>query len=228
MPHLLRNLPTVSLVLVTALLGIHPATAGVEAIKIQPADPVGVANCIPFGSNTDYGFTGFIWRNVPAFSVNRGNRIAFDLGDLNDRNTRRNIYLAVANKNPEKAVIDGNDVVSQGIEAIEWVQVVSEAQIPAHARGDTVIGNNELRYRVETSFDFPGGGLIAGFGATPPGEFPDRNCEQVLAETHSHDSSDYFYARFCFKDHLDMGVLDEAEGCGGTADYLGGIVISTT
>jgi hypothetical protein len=47
----------------------------------------------------------------------------------------------------------------------------------------------------------------------------------VLVTTVSHDSSGHFYARFCLKEHLDMGFLDEAGNCSGTGIALGGVVI---
>src|SRR5439155_25115443 len=76
---------------------------GGESVRIFPRSPTSVGNCIPFGNNTDYGFTGFIYRGVPAFTVNPGDRMGFDLGALNDVNVQRNIYFSVANKNPHRA-----------------------------------------------------------------------------------------------------------------------------
>ena len=194
-------------------------------VRLAPKDPTSVSNCIPFGNDTDYGFTGFIYRNVPAFNLERGDKIAFDLGATNDVVTRREIYLSAANKNPDEAQLDGDNVVSQGITATEWVKVSSEDHAPHPGRGNEVTGDYDLRYRVESDFSFPGGGLIIGFDSSPPADFADYGCEQVLVTTVSHDSSDVFYARFCLKDHLDMGVLDEAGSCAGTAVQLGGVVI---
>jgi hypothetical protein len=209
------------------LLFLQPASAGVDAlVKIIPTGPTFVANCIPFGNNTDFEFTGFIWRNVPAFNLDRGERIAFDLGSLNDVDTRRNIWLAVANKNPDPPQVEGGNVISQDVRATAWVRVVADTQVPSNPRGDTRIGNYELRYRAGQAFSFPGGGLIAGFGSSPPGAYADFGCEQVLVRTDWTDPSGYFYARFCFKPNLYMGALDEAGTCGGTASELGGIVIA--
>jgi hypothetical protein len=222
-----RTAPLVlSVLAVIAATTLQPATvrAGSQ-VRLVPEDPTTIENCIPFGNNRDYGFTGFIYRNVPAFELQRGDRIAFDLGATNDVVTRREIYLSTANKNPDEAVLHGNIVVSQGVTATEWVKVSSEHHAPQPGRGNTVIGDYDLRYRVESDFSFPGGGLIIGFDRSPPAEYRDDGCEQVLVATVSHDSSDYFYARFCFKEHLDMGVLDQAGKCGATAVALGGVVI---
>lgn len=206
--------------------GVH-GTPGISAVfSIVPTGPTEIANCIPFGNTTDYGFTGFIYRNVPAFSVVAGSEISFDLGAQNAQDTRRNIYLAVANVNPAPAVMVDYDIVSQGIRALSWTQVVSDAQTPLNPRGNEVIGDYELTYAVEAPFAFPGGGLIVGFSSSPPGSYADPDCEQVLVGTTSQDPSGNFYARFFYMPHLSLAVLDDLSGGGsGNAIALGGIVI---
>ena len=195
---------------------------GPGSIDITPASPTFVRNCIPFGRNTG-GFSGFIYRNVPPFSVAPGSRIAFDLGALNDVDVRRNIYLATANMNPAPVPFSPN-VVSQGIFAASgWSQVVSDAQVPLSPRGNLVAGDYELVYTIEAPFTFPGGGLIVGFGGSPPGAYRDSGCEQVLVRTDGGDASGFFYARFFSKPDQTLGVLDV--GTGGTGIELGGIVI---
>ena len=212
--------------LAVAALIIQPASvqAGSQ-VRLAPADATAVSNCIPFADNVDFGFTGFIYRNVPAFELQRGDRISFDLGGVNDRVVRRNIYLSTANKNPEEAELNGSNVVSQGIMATEWVQITSEHHAPHPGRGNTVKDDWDLRYKVESDFSFPGGGLIIGFDGFPPAEFEDPGCDAVVVTTVSHDSRNVFYARFCYREHLDMGVLDEAGACVGTGEQLTGVVI---
>lgn len=198
---------------------------GPGSIDIVPASPTTVGNCIPFGTNTLFGFTGFIYRNVPAFSLGPGSKIAFDLGALNDVDVRRNIYFATANTNPAPAPAMFN-VVPQGIFAASgWTRVVSDAQTPENPRGNTVSGDYELRYAVEAPFTFPGGGLLVGFGGSPPGAYADFGCEQVLVQTDGGDASGHFYARFFFKPDQTLGVLDVLTGGGGNGVALGGVVI---
>jgi hypothetical protein len=198
---------------------------GPNSIDIIPASPTSVSNCIPFGTNTDFGFTGFIYRDVPPFTLRPGLKFAFDLGAENDVDIRRNIYFAVPNKNPEP-VGCGFDVTSQGIRALAWTKVVSDSQIPLNPRGNFVKGDYELSYTAEAPFSFPGGGFIVGFGGSPPGTFADFGCEQVLVTTDCNDASGHFYARFFDKSDQTLGVLDELTG-GGTGVELGGIVIQT-
>jgi hypothetical protein len=51
---------------------------GPDSIDIIPASPTHVSNCIPFGNNTGYGFSGFIYRDVPPFTLQPGLKFAFD------------------------------------------------------------------------------------------------------------------------------------------------------
>ena len=202
----------------------HQSHLGPGSLDITPASPTFVRNCIPFGNNLG-SFKGFIYRNVPAFELVVGARFAFDLGAQNDVDIRRNIFFATANKNPAPPVNSGTNVVSQGIVAASgWTQVVSDAQIPQNPRGNFVKDDYELVYTAEGPFSFPGGGLIVGFGGSPPGVFADSGCEQVLVRTDNQDVSGFFYARFFNLPDQHTGVLD-AGLVGGTAIELGGIVI---
>jgi hypothetical protein len=169
------------------------------------------SNCIPFGNNTSYNFTGFIYRNVPAFTLQPGDRIAFDLLAVNSQDIRREIYFAAANINPAAAVPSNSSApVSQGIHATNWVKVVSDTHIPLNPRGDSTFtrGNFELMYTAEAPFSFAGGGLIVGFAGSPPAAYADNGCEQMLAAAQHDDPSGYFYARFYYHSHLTTGPLD--------------------
>lgn len=195
------------------------------SFDIVPGSPTSVGNCIPFGDNTDFGFTGFIYKNVSAFNVAAGDLIRFDLGDQNDQDIRRDIYFSVANQNPAPGGC-GFDVTSQGIKATTWVKVVSTGQNPANPTGNTISGDYELTYTAEAAFSFPGGGLIVGFSGSPPAAFPDGTCDQVLVQTSCDDSSGLFYGRFFFKADQTLDVLDTPGG--GTGVALGGMVIVQT
>jgi hypothetical protein len=188
-----------------------------DPVEIVPANSasLGVANCIPFGDNVSYQFTGFIYRNVPAFQMEAGDQFAFDLGALNDVDVKRNIYFAVANANP--AAGGG----TQNIRALGWTKVASESQTPLTPRGDTIKGNYELTYTAEAPFTFPGGGFIVGFGGTPPGTYVDTGCHQVLTWTSSADPSGFFHRRFYSRPDQTLEVLDAS----GDTSFIGGIII---
>jgi uncharacterized protein YjdB len=190
---------------------------------IIPGSAPVVENCIPFGNNTSYQFAGFIYRNIPAFHMNVGDRIAFDLGAVNDVDLRRNVFFAVLNKNPGPPGGSGGDVPSQDVRALAWTKVVSETHVPDHPRGNSVVGDYELVYTAEAEFDFPGGGFAIGFQAAPPATFADNGCEQVLAGTGSQDASGLFYSRFFGREDLTLGTLDLPGGNTGVA--IGGVRI---
>ncbi len=205
---------------------VGPAHSGARPLGsllagIIPQSVVRVGNCIPFGDDVDFGFTGFIYRNVAAFTLAPGDTIAFDLGAKNDRPIHRDIYLAAANKNPDRPeVVDGN-VVTQDVRAVSWVQVVSVAQTPKNPKGNTTVGDFELRYTAEAGFVFAGGGLIVGVGSGTT----DDTCDQVMVTTTWKDRSSQFYARFCYKRDLTLGPLDKRGDCGATAYFIGGMVL---
>ncbi|MGQ0814784.1 MAG: Ig-like domain-containing protein, partial [Gemmatimonadota bacterium] len=212
----------------TAAVTVVGVTSSV-GVLIVPQQILGVGNCFPFGGNTFHQFMGFMYRNVPPFSVQPGDRIAFDLGALNSQQARRNIFFSVANKNPAPPVRNGNELVSQDVRAVEWIKMVSETQIPDNPHGNTILGDFELVYTSEGSFSFPGGGFLIGFQATsgagsgPFATFVDPGCEQVLAFTDGTDPSNLFYGRFLQKPNLTLGTLDNS----GLSDatWIGGVKI---
>ncbi len=198
-----------------------------NSVAVVPASPTLISNCIPFGNNVNFDFTGFIYRNVPAFGMLTGDTFSFDMGALNSTDIRRNIYFATANINPGPAVIAaGGNVVSQGVAATSWTKVASDTQIPLSPKGNGVSGDYELTYTAEAPFAFSGGGLIVGFGGSPPGAYADSGCEQVLVTTTSSDSSGQFYSRFFSKPDQTLGVLDDIVlFLGASGSFLGGIII---
>ena len=213
---------------IIAQVGAHEARLAVQVIgtlastgvEIVPAAVRGVGNCFPFGGNTNYRFTGFIYRNIPAFSMQPGDKIAFDLGAQNSQEARRNIFFAIANKNPEL----GTPGVSQDVRATAWQKVVDESQVPLNPHGNTEIGDYELVYTAEAAFSFPGGGFIIGFQASPPASYSDAGCEQVLAFTNYDDASNKFYRRFLQLPDLHTGALDMDNSLG-QSTWIGGVKI---
>ncbi len=197
-----------------ALLVPVGALSSPAAVEIVPASPRGVGGCIPFGTNTRFGFSGFVYRDIPAFSLRPGDVIAFDLGGLNDVDVRRDIYLAPTNVDP----VDG----TRGVRALGWTRVASDDQVPDEPRGNTVVGDYELRYRSETDFTFGGGGLAVGFGAAPPGTYRDPFCRQVLVHTNAGDPSGRFFARFWNQGDQPLGDLDSGSWA---TDMIGGMIV---
>ena len=144
------------------------------------------SNCIPFGNGdpNSYGnYKGFVYQNVPAFTLAVGDTIAFDLGAQNDNDIVMNIAFAATLSNGS----DQED--SNG-----FTQVVS-AGTPSEPRGNNTTGDYELKYTADAPFTFGGGGLIIRFNGA--GMFAsDGTCDQVLHGFDSSDSSGFFVTRF--------------------------------
>jgi hypothetical protein len=210
--------------------GIAPANhLGPSKVEIVPTVIFPGFNVVPFGSNVVFSFSGFIYRNVPAFSLAVGDVISFDLRQANDVETRRTIFFAVANKNPAACVRStstGQIQNPQGIMASSgWTQVVSETQIPQNAFGDAVVGNFELRYTAEAPFVFPGGGLLVGFRGSPPATFVDANPDGSITNSLCDDPSGQLYSRFFHLPDQTAGVLDVPDTNTGDGVFIGGMVI---
>ena len=199
----------------------HLGPSKLEIIPVPFGDTQGRA--IPFGNNVVNQFTGFMYRNISAFSLEVGDVIAFDLVSTNDVEVRRTIFFATANMNPAACVLDDIELTNpQGIAATSgWTQVVSETQIPENAFGDAVAGNYELRYTAESPFTFPGGGLLVGFRGSPPATFADTGSDGFIDGGRCTDAGGQLYARFFAQPDQTTGALD------GSADgiQIGGIVI---
>jgi hypothetical protein len=211
---------------------IAPANhLGPSELEIVPAVSDNGNNVIPFGNNVLFGFTGFVYRNVPAFTLDVGDIIAFDLKFPNSVAVRRNIFFATANKNPAACELNRStlDVVPQGIAASSgWTMVVSENQVPQNpSGGDAVVGNFELRYVAEAPFAFPGGGLLVGFQGSPPATFADDTrdlgSDGFLVHTDCTDPGGHFYVRLLNLPDLPTGAVDNPETSDGVV--IGGIVI---
>ena len=210
---------------------IAPAShLGPSKVEIVPAVSQVLNNAIPFGNNVVFSFTGFIYRNVPAFSLAVGDVIAFDIAGANSVEIQRTIFFATANKNPAACVFNpftGQITNPQGIAATSgWTQVVPETQIPQNAFGDAVVGNFELRYTAQAPFAFPGGGLLVGFQGSPPGKFPDETPDGFVAgAANCTDASGLLYARFFHLPDQTTGVLDVPGTNTGDGAHIGGMVI---
>jgi hypothetical protein len=174
-----------------AVSAVSAGTAQAATVTVFPNDPK-VGNCYPFGrgdaSTSGWQpFAAFIYQNVPAFELQTGDTLAFDLGAVNDADIALDIALA--------RTVSNGTIVQDGA----FEQVVSNDQTPANPRGDTTVGNYELQFTAEAPFSFPGGGLIIRFSDPSPSYEADTTCTQVLVQTESTDTSAFFVQR-AFRD----------------------------
>jgi hypothetical protein len=155
-----------------------------QTVTIEADSPT-VHNCYPFGGggNPWPPYSGFVYQNVPAFSLGTGDVLAFDLGAPNDVAIELTIDMVATTSN-------GGDIPVGA-----FTEMVSNTQTPTNPFGDGVIGNYELQFSAESDFDFPGGGLIIRFSSPSVAYAADSSCTQVLVSAASTDSSGYFVSR---------------------------------
>jgi len=89
------------------------------------------------------------------------------------------------------------------------------------SKGDTTIGNYELRFTVGSPFNFPGGGLIIRFSNPSSSYALDTSCAQVLVRADSSDASGFFVERF-YRDDDGVSPWDEPD-----TESIGGFQIIT-
>ena len=90
----MRNLSVGLMILALSFTGF-PQNAHALSLTIQGNEGGNTNNCIPFGCPGLFTpFMGFIYKNLPAFSVSPGDFIAFDTNSVNDVPLQFNIALA--------------------------------------------------------------------------------------------------------------------------------------
>jgi Ca2+-binding RTX toxin-like protein len=173
------------LALIAPLGAAAPASAASPTLTIAQANPNTSSNCYPFGQGGGWTpYTGFIYKNVPPFELRKGDTLAFDLIAVNEVAPQLKIEVAPTTSNGGGT--PGN-----------YTTVVNNTQVPS-GRGDSVVGNFDLGYRIQgaTPFSFGGGGLIIRFSNPFSGFLADGTCTSVLRGAESTDPSGFFVQRF--------------------------------
>src|SRR5262245_59679061 len=196
-------------------LAVAPPVARAATITVAPNEP-DTAQCFPFAIGLDLDepdpwtpFAAFFYRDVPPFELKPGDELAFDLAGLNDTDVGLEIALA-------RTAINGGIVEDQPFQT-----VVTNTQTPANPRGDTVIGNFELRFAAQAPFSFPGGGLISRFSNPSAAHLADVTCDQIEVTALSTDSSGFFVLR-AFADADGVSPWDTQ-----TQESIGGFRVTT-
>src|SRR4051812_31966465 len=133
------------LILLAALLvggQVMVASAnGATTVNVTPDMPATVGDqCYPFGGFEGASWTpymGFVYKDVPAFQLKTGDKLAFDLVAMNDVDVQLKIELAPTTGN-------GGDTPS-----LPFTTVVTNTQTPTNPRGDTTLENYELGFTAE-------------------------------------------------------------------------------
>jgi opacity protein-like surface antigen len=171
------------------LAGLCATSAQASTVTINPANPEpGFGNNFPFGvGNIWPPYAGFVYKNVPAFSLKTGDKVAFDLGAQNDVDIQLQIDMAAT-------TVNGGDTQAPA----GFTTLVPNTVLPQNPRGDTTNGDYEMQFPVQIPFNFPGGGLIIRF-SNPGGAFAgDTNGSAgvLVNRATSADTSNNFVERF--------------------------------
>jgi len=161
------------------------AAHAAQTVSVTPAARSGSAS-FPFGRATLWPpAMGFVYKDVPAFSLKPFDTIAFDLGMPNDVNIQLEIDMAAT-------TVNGGDV------PVAFTTVVPNTQVPANPVGNSVIGDYELQFTAVAPFNFAGGGLIIRF-SNPGGAYAADTTnpfDSMFDVTNSSDTSGFFVKRF--------------------------------
>jgi hypothetical protein len=162
-----------------------PAQAATTVTAAPAAPGSGAANAFPFGRGDNFNQMGFIYKNIPPFSLKANDTIAFDLEAANDVPQQMDISLVAT-------TVSGGD-----LPAGPFTKIVPNTVSPT-GTGNTVKGDFDLAYKVVTPFNFTGGGLIVKF-SNPSAAFEADNVSQFVTQTlatTSLDPSGLFAHRF--------------------------------
>jgi hypothetical protein len=187
-------------------VAVAAAPAGAATVTVAPTNTAST-NCFPFGGGGWAPNAGFIYKNVPAFTLASGDSLAFDTQAANDTDIQFDVGLS-------PTTVNGGDIPTA-----PFTKVVSNTQKAASPRGDTTVGDFDLRYTVTAPFSFPGGGLVIRFSNPSAAFAADGNCVDNLVGATDADGSGQFVERFI----QDADGLAPFDGESGTA--IGGFQI---
>ncbi|MCP3852306.1 MAG: PEP-CTERM sorting domain-containing protein [Gammaproteobacteria bacterium] len=106
-------------------------------------------NCYPFGCSSWGDFMSFTYKNIATTDLKVGDSIKFDLTNGVTTNLDIDLYLGNTTTNGATTV-DSNGMIK-----------VSNIN---GTYGDSITGNWDVNFVLDTAFDISGGGLIIGFG----------------------------------------------------------------
>jgi hypothetical protein len=183
-----RSLKTRLMAVMASALAVSAVSAGTAqaaTVTVFPNNPnPSGGQAFPFGFGTVWPpHAAFIYQNVPSFELQAGDTLAFDLNAVNNADIELDIALA--------RTVSNGTIVNDG----PFQQVVSNDQTPANPRGDTTVGNFELRFTAQAPFSFPGGGLIIRFSDPSPSYAADNVFTSDLVYANANDTSGFFVRR---------------------------------
>jgi hypothetical protein len=180
-------------VTVAALVAGQGSIASAQATStttIAPTTPQIAGSSFPFGTGATWvPHLVWVYKDIPAFQLKPGDSIGFDLQDVK-LNVDIQVAIALA-----PTTVNGGDV-----EAAPFTDIVSNTQVPANPRGNTILGDYELQFTAQAPFSFPGGGLLIRI-STPGGAYAaDNSGPNTFNDSlgQASDPSGYFVGRRWF------------------------------
>lgn len=158
----------------------HDAKA--VTISITPAAPINGGTCHPLAEGKVATYpAGFNYKNLPAFELQIGDTISFDMNGVNEQNIQLDIEMGAT-------TVNGGEILSGS-----FTKIVSNTSPAATPKGDAIANNYELTYTVEAAFSFAGGGLIIRFTNPDATTFAlDVSCGIGPTRGVNADASGYF------------------------------------
>jgi hypothetical protein len=101
--------------------------------------------------------------------------------------------------------VNGNDVNDAPFTS------VAGSQPPSNPRGDSIEGNYELGWRVNSPFEFPGGGLLIRFSDPSPAFAADMSCDGSIVGAESAADASGFFVNRLFKDTDGVSPWDDRD-----------------
>lgn len=184
------NLPRTLVAVTLTVLGGAAALASpadAATVTVAPAT-ASDTNAFPFGSSGWAPNAGFIYKNIPAFTLAPGDTLAFDtqvvgMDSINESNIQFDVGLS-------PTTVNGGDIPSG-----PFTKVVSNTELASSPRGNATPGDFDLKYKVQAPFSFPGGGLVIRFSNPNAGFLNDATPDNLVG-ANSMDTSGFFVARF--------------------------------
>jgi hypothetical protein len=149
-------------------------------VSLVVASSPKTGDCLPFGVGSPITFGTykyFRYANLPSFSLVSGDILAFDVNSPNEY-TPAFASIAMATTSEDTAGT--------------YTTIVGDSA--ASGKGDTIVGNFDLRFTITAPYSFPGGSLIirfqnGGSTATSTGFSSDASCSSSLVYGTSTDAS---------------------------------------
>eukprot|EP00048_Salpingoeca_helianthica_P020324 m.6020 g.6020 ORF g.6020 m.6020 type:complete len:511 (-) comp4669_c0_seq1:32-1564(-) len=157
-----------------------PVAALSRSINVTPSSLL-TAFCEPFGSTLSL-FSAYTYYNLPAFSVQAGDVIAFDSVSPNDVPVCRAVFVGFLNTTPPTTCSASPTTMPS-----PWIQLTS---LQCVGTGNNITGDFDLHFSISSALNFTGGTLALALSAA--GAISDTTCSALSPLASCSDASGHF------------------------------------